>query len=317
MNATKKDKHTIQVNEFMPFEGNMKSRFTTSMDLAETISGLFSGVMDDFCGCKIRINDGNTSYYKGYNNSYAVNPIVPISDDFKRVGKGPGNLYVDLYFKFNGYDLSKFDFESPTTAEALELELRKEDTYYKHKNIIPVAVDVERASMIAKANKRLEALKKSDGNTSEDSDIAKKAKNVNSLSERYMNMMNNKNQGATFKILPHTYEMLEEFMPIGADTRWGVHTFETTSGMSMYNTREEIVVYVTGLDVDKILAKIYGSRDENGIYEYRCLPSTVIANRIDEFVVTVQQLDTNVVRTLSESIGVYRSNPSIFHPAVR
>ena len=326
MNATKKDKYTIQMNEIVPFEGNMKSRFMTSMELSDDISSLFAGVMDDFCGCKVRINDGNTSYYQQGFNSGTVNPIIPISDDFKHANKGPGNLYVDLYFKFNGYDLSSFDFESPKTAEALELEIRREEIYYRHKSIIPVAIDVERANILAKANKRLAELKKAEAAEASETkaESEKKptiagapAKTGTNISERYLNLMNNKSQGSTFKILPHTYEMLEEFMPIGADTKWGLHTFETTSGMTMYNSREELVVYVTGLDVDKILAKIHGTRDENGIYEYRCLPSTVIANRIDEFVVTVQQLDTNTVRTLSESIGVYRSNPSIYHPAVR
>lgn len=324
MNATKKDKHTIQVNEIVPFEGNMKSRFMTSMDLSDVISSLFAGVMDDFCGCKVKINDGNTSYYQQGSNNGVVNAIVPIMEDFKRANKGPGNLYVDLYFKFNGYDLASFDFESPKTAEALELEINREEIYYKHKSIIPVSVDTERAAVLAKAKKRLAALKKSEEEAKDTSEKKEEKKTTSTpvktgtnISERYLNLMNNKSQGTTFKVLPHTYEMLEEFMPLGADTRWGVHTFETTSGMSMYNSREEIVVYVTGLDVDKILAKIHGTRDENGIYEYRCLPSTTIANRIDEFVVTVQQLDTNIVRTLTESIGVYRSTPSIFHPAVR
>lgn len=321
MNAAKKERQTINVNENIPFESNMKSRYTTSMELCKTISGLFGAAMEDFCGCKVRVNDGNNSHYQNLVGYNAANN--PIFNEYQATGKGPGNLYVDLYFKFTGYDVKAFNLEEAESAEELDTEIRKELVCYKRKSVIPVSIDVDRASRIAKASKRLEELKKEEAKKAEESKDEKKESKIEDskastkagpvLSERYMNFMGSRNVSNTYKILPHTYEMLEEFMPCGTNTNWKVHTFETTSGMTMYNSREEIVVCVTGLDVDKILTKIYGEKDSNGIYEYRCLPSTVIANRIDEFVVTIQQLDNNVIRTLSNEIGVYANNPANFY----
>ena len=315
MNAVKRERQTIDVSETVPFVSNMKSRYTTSMELCKTISSLFSAAMEDFCGCKVRVNDGNNTHYQNLVGFNASNN--PVYAEYQATGKGPGNLYVDLYFKYTGYDVNAFNFDAETATE-LEAEMHKELIYYKRKSVIPVSVDIDRASRIAKASKRLDELKKAEEKKDDNKETKVEITNepVKSgpvLSERYMNFMGSRNVSNNYKILPHTYEMLEEFMPCSQNTNWKVHTFETTSGMTMYNSREEIVVCVTGLDVDKILAKIYGEKDNNGIYEYRCLPSTVIANRIDEFVVTIQQLDNNVIRTLSNEIGVYANNPANFY----
>lgn len=325
-------KHCLNVEKIEDFTSNMKSKYMTSVELCEVISKLFNnGIMEDYIGCKIKVNDGR-------------NKIV--ADEYSRVRKGPSNLYVDLYFKYTGYDLDRYKFDvkepeldtsSDSIEEAtkklekdyeraidkLERELERENVDYTLKTVLPVDVYTKRNDAVDKAQKTLRRLKSNLENIRSGKDVTKlkdytsvinEASNStsNSISHRYMNLMSNRNSGTVYKVLPHAYEMLEEFMPLHDKTVWTNHTIETTTNMSMFTNREEIIVCITGLDLDAVVSKIYGAGDDNGKYEYACLPSTVIANRIDEFIIVLQQLDVNIVNELINEIGAYR-NPSSFY----
>lgn len=314
-----KPKQVITVEEKIPFIANMSSRYTTTMALSTEVSNLFAAAMPDYIGCKIHVNDGkeiNTPY--GRVENYISNEFRDAKEGNKKTPKGPGNLYVDIYFKYTGYDMSNYNFDK-NTYEALKYELEVEEADYRRKSVLPISVEIERNNIIAEAKKRLAELEKGATTNTEKTEVPKKVAGVDeeprlhNIKARYLNMTNTRfKSGKTYEVLKHTYEMLEQFMPREEKTEWAKHTYETSSGISMYNSREEIVVCITGLDLDKIMKTIYAATDEDGIYDYRCLPSTVIANRLDDYVVTVERLDNGVIAELISSIGAYSNNNSSF-----
>lgn len=77
----------IKVDELLKFNGGLDTVITDSIELADLVSSLFGGIMHDYYGCKICVNDGR------------ANPIV--AQTIPR-----GTLYVDLYFKYNANDAS-------------------------------------------------------------------------------------------------------------------------------------------------------------------------------------------------------------------
>lgn len=121
------------------------------------------------------------------------------------------------------------------------------------------------------------------------------------------------NNGRHYNVTPKTYEALEEFMVTGKKTRWAEHTQEIPNNMAVYGNKEEAVVCITGLDLNKIISKIYGEKTEDGIYEYIALPSTVIPGKLQEFIMFIVQLDLASVRKLQNSLGIYSGNNLQFH----
>ena len=124
--------------------------------------------------------------------------------------------------------------------------------------------------------------------------------------------VNGANNGRAFEITKTTYEMLEEFMRNGARTRWNEHTQEIVSSMGVYG-KEEVIVCITGLDLNRIITKIYGAKTEEGRYEYAASPSTMIPNKSQEFIMQIVQLDLATIRNLQNSLGIYTPNSLQFH----
>lgn len=131
------------------------------------------------------------------------------------------------------------------------------------------------------------------------------------LGERYTRVMGTI-PGRTYQVSKETYECLEEFMFNGARTQWNNHTQEITTQMNPYS-KDEVLLTISGLDLNKIIAKIYGTKTEEGRYEYMATPSTVIPNKTEEFIMTVTQLDLETVTDLQNTLGIYTSNAPTFH----
>lgn len=143
--------------------------------------------------------------------------------------------------------------------------------------------------------------------------------NKDDLGSRFARV-NGANNGRLYDVTNTTYEMLEEFMPTGERTRWADFTYETASPMGPYS-RDEVVVCISGLMLDKIIGKIYGTKTEDGRYEYRVTPTRTMNNipystapyNGQEFVVQIAQLNLEAVRKAERSLGVYNSNSPLFH----
>lgn len=81
----KNDKTRIVVKDHPAFTGGLKTDLTSSIALAETIGMMLSEVMDDYYGCRIRVNDGN------YEPASSISNVVP-----------RGAMYVEIYLKDSG-----------------------------------------------------------------------------------------------------------------------------------------------------------------------------------------------------------------------
>lgn len=130
------------------------------------------------------------------------------------------------------------------------------------------------------------------------------------LGSRFM-AVNGAGNGRVYEVTKETYEMLEEFMP-RAKTRWNAHTQEMPTQMSLYG-KDEVVVCISGLDLNKIITKVYGAKTKEGRYEYIATPSTVIPAKTQEFIMQVVQLDLAAVRELQNTLGIYNASAPQFH----
>lgn len=236
-----KDKLRIKLPQNLEFTGDLKTQLITTIDMAELIGEMFSAVMPDYYGCRIRINDGRID------NGY---PNISGTMEF-------GSLYVDLYLK-----------DSKGTSDVKNLKRNGET---------PVAKDGE-----------------------------KKA----SLSSRFVSVVGAQSNRA-FTVTPETYEILEEFMPMGARTRWAEHTAEIYTQINAPYGQNEVVVVISGLSLNALITKMYGKKTEEGQFEYMATASTAIPYRSTEFIMQVAQLNADTVRKLQRTLGVYTPNTSI------
>lgn len=132
------------------------------------------------------------------------------------------------------------------------------------------------------------------------------------LGSRFLRVNGSINTGRAYEVTKETYDILEEFTFSGNRTRWNEHTQEISTPMSIYG-KEEVVVCISGLSLNKIITKIYGDKTEEGRYEYIANPSTIIPSQSQEFIMQVSQLDLSAVRDLQRTLGVYAANAPQFH----
>lgn len=132
------------------------------------------------------------------------------------------------------------------------------------------------------------------------------------LGYRFQMVNGRQKDGRMYDVTKATFEVLEEFMLTGSKTKWNSHVFEATTSMSVYG-KEEVVVCISGVNLNKIVTKIYGEKTEDGRYEYITSPSTVIPSKPQEFILQVCQLDLAAVRNLQNSLGIYSADAPQYH----
>lgn len=132
------------------------------------------------------------------------------------------------------------------------------------------------------------------------------------MGSRYLSVVGNANNSRAYEVTKETYEALEEFTFANGRIRWSDYTQEMTTQMSAYG-KDEVVVCISGLSLNKIITKIYGEKTEEGRFEYIAHPSTMIPSQAQEFIMQVSQLDLKTVRHLQEALGVFGNNAPQFH----
>ena len=117
--------------------------------------------------------------------------------------------------------------------------------------------------------------------------------------------MSGQNAGRIYDVTPETYEALDEFRFFpNRKTNWNYLTSEIVSNFGFSGTyNQEIVACITGLDLEKIINKIYGTRTEEGIFQYQAAPVQIVANVNGEYVVQITQLDMRKLDDLRKSLG--------------
>lgn len=111
--------------------------------------------------------------------------------------------------------------------------------------------------------------------------------------------------GRMYDITPETYEALDEFRFFpNRKTNWNYLTSEVVSNFGFSGVfNQEIVACITGLDLEKIINKIYGTRTDEGIFQYQATPVQIVANVNGEYVVQITQLDMRTLEDLRKSLG--------------
>lgn len=120
-----------------------------------------------------------------------------------------------------------------------------------------------------------------------------------------LNAISGKNAGRMFEVEEDTYEALDpfRFFP-NRKTNWNLLTIEKSSvyGFNVANSQENLVE-ITGLDLEKILSEVYGTRSEEGVFQYQAVPVQIVANVNGEYVVQISKLNVNTLNDMRKQMG--------------
>lgn len=124
--------------------------------------------------------------------------------------------------------------------------------------------------------------------------------------------------GRMYDVTPETYEALDpfRFFP-NRKTNWNILTTEIYSNFGYAGSyNQEIVACITGIDFEKVINAVYGTRTEEGIFQYQAAPVQIVANVNGEYVVQITQLDITKLDDMRKSLGgpIARTE---FHQCVR
>ena len=135
-------------------------------------------------------------------------------------------------------------------------------------------------------------------------------KKPNALAQRLMrySRITGTYSGRNFVVSEDTYSILSSFLPNRYIPRWAEHTFESVQQTDSYG-KDEVVVGITGLDINKILSQIYGGSTKDARYEYLASPTGLYRYGSSDFIMTVIQLDSDVVRRLQNALGIGQVHP--------
>lgn len=199
-----------------------------------------------------------------------------------------------FFFDYAGCKIRINDGRNPAVASFLPQGAIYVDLYFK--DMGKVSEDVKIIKNIIPMGKK------------EDDDGTKK----DTLLSRYMRV-NGARNGRAYTVTADTFKTLNSITNQSlSNGRWMERTQELITNYSIYG-KEEIVVCITGIDLNKILSEIYGVRDEDGHYEYSASPSTVIPSSYDEFIIQVSQLRTELVSSLRAKLGMYNASSPSYH----
>lgn len=186
-----------------------------------------------------------------------------------------GALYVNLYFK---------DMGKPTDGRLKVLinreEARKADSAKKDGNASSAPVN--------------------DSKTANNNMLARMAPITRSAGAR------------VYDVSQETYEILSDFM-FRPNVRWTDHTSEITSPLTAYNSKEEVVVRVSGLCMDAIIPTIFGRKVDGIGFEYEITPVTFVSNMRDEILLRISQMEWATVEKMKASLGLANQMSQDFH----
>lgn len=117
--------------------------------------------------------------------------------------------------------------------------------------------------------------------------------------------LNTRNSGRTVQLSQDGKDVLEDLVQKGFNQKvdWNRYSAEVTEQVN-FGGYYNIYVKVYNLDLNKILRKIWGSKDQDGgRYEYSVNVNRVIPGS-DNLIITVQQLSSKNVEEIAAKIGI-------------
>jgi len=119
---------------------------------------------------------------------------------------------------------------------------------------------------------------------------------------------NNRTSNKLYSLSEETKQILSEFMAVRKDQKinWNQHVFEQAE--ATYNAN---IVYlkVCGIDIVKILKKIYGGKIDGDRCDYNI--TLMRPTGMNNYLISIQQLDTKEVEKLALSVGIIQTGNSI------
>lgn len=129
--------------------------------------------------------------------------------------------------------------------------------------------------------------------------------------------MSGSNAGRMYDISEETYQALDEYRFFPGHGKWNYLTTEVVTNFGFSgNYNQEIAACITGLDLEKIINAIYGTRTDEGIFQYQANPVQFVANVNGEYLVQITQLDMRKLQDLRKQLGG-RVTVTEYHECVR
>ena len=119
---------------------------------------------------------------------------------------------------------------------------------------------------------------------------------------------NNRTSNKLYSLTEETKQILSEFMSVkkGQNINWNQHVFEQTE--QTYNANI-VYVKVCNIDIIKILKKIYGGKVAGDYCDYNI--TIIRPTGLNNYLISIQQLDTKEVEKLAQSVGIIQTGNSI------
>ena len=119
---------------------------------------------------------------------------------------------------------------------------------------------------------------------------------------------NNRTSNKLYALSEETKQILSEFMAVRKDQKinWNQHVFEQAE--ATYNANI-VYVKVTNIDIVKILKKIYGGKIDGDRCDYNI--TLMRPTGMNNYLISIQQLDTKEVEKLALSVGIIQTGNSI------
>lgn len=133
-----------------------------------------------------------------------------------------------------------------------------------------------------------------------------KTNKQNSALER-IQQMNIRNSAKKYELTQEAKDVIEEFIPTkpGQSPKWSEHVFEQNE--VNYNV-QTVYVRVNGLDLLRVLGKLYGRKSGDSRIEYAVSPVRVVGadvnGQLKNWLISVQQLDSTKVEELANELGM-------------
>ena len=208
------------------------------------------------------------------------------------------SVFAPIFHDFHGSRVCVNDGSDPTIfAAGLPMGALYVDLFFK--DFGEVKSDDKGGYPIKNLTSRIAPIKTDDGAAP-------------TLQQRIAAYNGNIGNARAYNVTNETFDILSKFMTFGPRTRWMDLVHEETLPSAPYG-KDQILVSIHGIDLNRLVGEIYGTRTKEGNFEYSCNMSTIIPGKNREFIIEIKRLDTAVVGDLQRKLGIYAAQAPQFH----
>ena len=136
-----------------------------------------------------------------------------------------------------------------------------------------------------------------------------------SITDKLNRINNMVSRRRVYDLTTSAKKALEEFFDV-PKVNWGNAVSELTANVNHFNNKYDIYCAVSGLSLNKVLRKIYGSKDEDGReVQYDTKIMRPMDNDMYNFIISVMRLNNDLLQSFATEIGMI-NNPIYSFPIV-